>query len=172
MNRVKRRELGGDPVPSLWVYANSMEVGQHSTVKGQGRPWHCCPESSGCLITESTQGWVGWAAWAGGGKLCPQQGVRLNGLYGPFQPKPCYGSMIPIIHMHNSVTASSCIQYNYVLFCFFFLPDSSLQSWAIQWIVFPVSAGVSRADTLSPLQTTLKVGTQCTEHSALWYIQI
>jgi len=43
----------------------------------------------------SRPGWMGpWAAWAGGGQPCPWKGLGLGGLWGPFQPKPSYYSII------------------------------------------------------------------------------
>ena len=58
-------------------------------------PWHSCPESCGCPIPRGAQGHVGWALgsvswWGARGQ---QQGLGLGGLWGPFQPKPCYDPM-------------------------------------------------------------------------------
>ncbi|XP_040508564.1 uncharacterized protein LOC121107588 isoform X2 [Gallus gallus] len=43
----------------------------------------------------SRPGWMRlWAAWAAGWCPCTQQGVGADGHCGPFQPRPCYESMI------------------------------------------------------------------------------
>ena len=54
-------------------------------------PWRC-----------SRPGWMGpWAAWAGGGQPCPWQGLKIEDLWGPFQPKPFCDSVAMLIYSGN-----------------------------------------------------------------------
>ena len=82
-------------------------------------PWHCDLKPELCFHPWrcSRPAWMGpWAAWAGinvevGGPVCGG-GLALHDPWGPFHPKPSYGSLIPISHPCSPRSpAFSCRQH-------------------------------------------------------------